>query len=493
MTTTTTASPRTPFGRWKDWVTKETTGGALLLGAAMIALIWANTPWGDGYHAFSSFRIGPDAIGLNLSLAHWAADGLLAIFFFLVGVELKHDLVVGALSNLKQAAVPVIAAVGGMIAPATIYTVVILISGDQTALNGWAIPSATDIAFALAVLAVFGRGLPRALRVFMMTLAVVDDLLAIIIIAIFYTSGLNPVMLLGTAACVAAFYFVIRTRRAPWWILVPLGVLAWWFMFTSGVHATIAGVVLGFCVPARPVHSQQHSRTHQIEQALQPYSAGIVLPIFAFFAAGVTFIGEGGASEILLQPVVLAIVLGLSIGKIIGVMLTTTLVIKLTPLRLPGAIKLPQLLPVAMICGIGFTVSLLIADLSFVDGEHTAGGKIGVLLGTAVSAIIGAVMLSLSAKKARREAEQLEPEQRDLVRITGEERRGLAWDPIILAGIDDDRLPDPDLDHMARLDGLDLKSVEDEFVDHIEEEREVDWGPHSEEGDDGDEDELRYL
>lgn len=491
MTTTTAPAPMTPFMRWKDWVTKETTGGALLLGAALIALIWANTPWGDEYHAFSSFHIGPDAIGLNLSLAHWAADGLLAIFFFLVGVELKHDLVVGALSNLKQAAVPVIAAVGGMIAPALIYTAVVLIAGDRTALNGWAIPSATDIAFALAVLAVFGRGLPRALRVFLMTLAVVDDLLAIIIIAIFYTSELSPVMLLGTVACVAAFFFVIRTRSAPWWILVPLGLLAWWFMFASGVHATIAGVALGFCVPARPIHGEEHSRTHMIDEALQPYSAGIVLPVFAFFAAGVTFLGEGGASEILLQPVVLAIVLGLSTGKLIGVMATTALVTKLTPLKLPDAIRLPQMVPVAMICGIGFTVSLLIADLSFADGEHTAGGKIGVLLGTAVSAIIGAVMLSLSARKARQQAAELEPEQRDLVRITGDERRGLAWDPVVLAGIDDDRLPDPDLDHMARLDGLDLKTVEEEFVDHIEEQRDVDWGPHSEDGDD--EDDRRYL
>lgn len=491
MTTTTAPAPQSLFARWKEWVTKETSGGILLLIAAMIALIWANTPWGDAYHAFSSIQIGPESLGLNMSIGTWASDGLLVFFFFLVGVELKHDLVVGALSNLKQAAVPVIAAVGGMIAPALIYTAVVLISGDRTALNGWAIPSATDIAFALAVLAVFGRGLPRALRVFLMTLAVVDDLLAIIIIAIFYTSGLNPVMLLGTAACIAAFFFVIRTRRSPWWILVPLALLAWWFMFTSGVHATIAGVALGLCVPARPVHSEEHSRTHVIDEALQPYSAGIVLPLFAFFAAGVTFLGEGGASEILLQPVVLAIVLGLTVGKLIGVMTTTALVTKLTPLRLPSAVKLSQLVPVAMICGIGFTVSLLIADLSFTDGEHTAGGKIGVLLGTAVSAIIGAVLLSTAAKKARQEAAALEPDQRDLVRITGEERRGLAWDPVVLAGIDDDRLPDPDLDHMARLDGLDLKAVEEEFIDHLEEERDVNWGPHSSDGDD--EDDRRYL
>lgn len=487
-----TISAPNKMGRLRQWVVKETSGGMLLLAAAAIALIWANTPWGDLYHSLAGFEFGPESLGLNLSAAAWASDALLALFFFLVGVELKHDLAVGALRNLKQAAVPVLAAMGGMVVPAVIFASVVLAAGDRTALNGWAIPVATDIAFALAVLAVFGRGLPRALRVFMMTLAVVDDLLAIVIIAIFYTSQLRPLMLLGTVVAAAAFFYVVRTRHRPWYLLVALGLIAWWFMHASGVHATIAGVVLGFCVPARPIHKEYQPRTVQIVDRLQPLSAGIVLPIFAFFAAGVTVSsGDGGAGRVLLQPVVLAIVAGLVVGKVTGVMLTTVLVTKLTPLRLPDSITLRDLFPVGMICGIGFTVALLIADLSFVDSEHAAGGKIGVLLGTAISAVLGAILLRWAARHPQRTAAGKSAAlDEPVAEITGQETRGLAWDPEILAALDDDQLPDPDLEHMARLDGLELGSLEEEFINHIEEEREFQWGPAS---DDEDGDERRYL
>ncbi|GAA4896851.1 Na+/H+ antiporter NhaA [Tessaracoccus lubricantis] len=480
MTTTVMQRP-SAAARLRLWVTRETTGGALLLAAALVALIWANTPWSEAYHALSEFEVGPEALHLHLPLAAWASDGLLALFFFLVGVELKHDLVLGSLRNLKEAAVPVFAAMGGMAMPAVIYTVVIAVTGDSSAAHGWAIPTATDIAFALAVLAVFGRGLPRALRMFLMTLAVVDDLLAIIVIAVFYTSDLNIVMLLGTVAAAVAFWFVVRTRRWPRWVLLLLGLVAWWFMHSSGVHATIAGVILGFCVPARPVHGEEEPRTHQINDALQPLSAGIVLPVFAFFAAGVTFITGEGIGEILLQPVVLAIVLGLFVGKITGVLLTTTLVTKLTPLRLPDAIGLRDLVPVGLICGMGFTVSLLIADLSFADGDHTAGGKIGVLLGTAISAIVGAIALSRDARMARSADMNLDgvPDVHTEP-ITGQERRELAWRTDVIGFMDGDDIPDPDMEYMAAMDGVDL-DVETEFVDSIEEEREGRYGPEPDE------------
>ena len=478
--TTDVMTPPSAGERLRLWVTRETTGGALLLAAAMVALIWANTPWGEAYHALSQIHVGPESLGLHLSLAHWASDGLLALFFFLVGVELKHDLVAGALRDLKAAAVPVLAAVGGMAMPAIIYTVVIFLTGDSTAAHGWAIPTATDIAFALAVLAVFGRGLPRALRLFLMTLAVIDDLLAIIIIAVFYTADLNIPMLLGTIVAAAIFWFVVGTKRWPKLVLVLLGLVAWWFMHASGVHATIAGVILGFCVPARPVHDEEEPRTVQIEHALQPYSAGIVLPIFAFFAAGVTFITGQGIGEILLQPVVLAIVLGLFLGKVTGVLLTTALVTKLTPLRLPDAVGLRDLVPVGLVCGMGFTVSLLIADLSFVDGEHTAGGKIGVLLGTAISAIAGAIALSHASKLVRStDMNQDGLPDVNVEPITGREHRGLEWRVDRVGYMDGEDLPEPELDYQAALDGFDLDS-EAEFIDSINEERDGRYGPRDE-------------
>lgn len=388
--------------RVRNWVTLETTSGGLLFVAAALALVWANSPWRDGYAGLSSLVVGPAQLHLDLTLASWATDGLLTVFFFVVGVELKHELVAGSLRNVREASVPVIAAMGGMLVPAVFYLVIVLTLDDRTALHGWAIPTATDIAFALAVLAVFGRGLPRALRTFLLTLAVVDDLLAIVIIAIVYTSGLDVLALGGSIVAVAVFAIVVRMRRAPWWILLAIAIVAWWLMHASGVHATIAGVLLGLSVPARIVHGETQTRTHRFERAMRPLSNGIALPVFAFFAAGVTLVGGGGPAEILLQPVVLAIVTGLVLGKLVGVLGVTALVTKLTPLRLPDAIGLRDLLPVAFLTGIGFTVSLLVAQLSFVDSEHTDGARVAVLLGSLIAAILAAASLRWDARKARR-------------------------------------------------------------------------------------------
>jgi len=396
------AHVRAARARYRRWVTTETVSGMLLLVAAALALVWANSPWRDGFTALSGFTFGPEALHLNLSLSAWAADGLLAVFFFVVGVELKHEIVAGSLRNPREAAVPVLAAVGGMATPAILFTVVILTTGDTEALHGWAIPTATDIAFALAVLAIFGRGLPKALRTFLLTLAVVDDLLAIIVIAVFYTGTIDALALAASLVAVAVYAVLVRMRRTRWWLLVPVAVIAWGFMHASGVHATIAGVLLGFTVPARPIHPDKEPRTHRFDDTIRPFSNGVALPVFAFFSAGVSLLDGEGPEGILAQPVVLAIVIAQVVGKLVGVLGATALVTKLTPLRLPDAIGLRDLLPVGFLAGIGFTVSLLIAELSFPDTEHTDGAKIAILIATILAAILAAALLRWDARKTRR-------------------------------------------------------------------------------------------
>lgn len=392
------ALPRS--ARLRRWLSRETTGGVLLLVAAATALVWANSPWWPAYAALSNATVGPAALHLDLSLATWAADGLLAVFFFVVGVELKHEVVAGSLRRPREAAVPVLAAVGGMIVPALLFTGIVVALGDREAVTGWAIPTATDIAFALAVLAIFGRGLPRALRTFLLTLAVVDDLLAITVIAVFYTAAIDLLALAAALAAVGVFAVVARARWARWWVLVPVALVAWGFMHESGVHATIAGVLLGFAVPARAIHGEAIARTDTYDDAVRPFSAAIALPVFAFFAAGVTLVA-GDPLAVLAQPVVVAVVIGLVIGKLVGVLGVTALVTKATPLRLPDGIGIRDLLPIALLCGIGFTVSLLIAGLSFTDGAHADGARIAVLLGTLVSAALAAVLLRWDARRAR--------------------------------------------------------------------------------------------
>ena len=412
MTTAATPSDRTPSSdptppsrgaRLRRWASRETTGGALLIGAALVALLWANSPWRDAYAALSSTVVGPSSpLHLDLSLATWAADGLLAIFFFVVGVELKQEFVAGSLRNPRQAGVPMLAAVGGMAVPAVIFTVVLLVAGDTAALHGWAIPTATDIAFALGVLAVFGRGLPVAIRTFLLTLAVVDDLLAIVVIAIVYTEDLDLAALGLALVAVAVYAVLVRGRRTRWWLLLPVAAVAWAFMHESGIHATIAGVLLGFTVPALAVHGEAESRTHRFERTVRPVSQGIALPVFAFFAAGVSVVGGATpVAELLTQPVVAAIVLALVLGKMIGVLGVTALVTRFTPLRLAAGIGVRDLLPVGLLAGIGFTVSLLIAELSFPDAEHTDGAKIAILAASTIAALLAAVALRWDARRAR--------------------------------------------------------------------------------------------
>lgn len=385
------------------WVTLETTSGGLLVLAAAIALVWANSPWRSGYSALSDLQIGPAALHLDLSLAAWATDGLLAIFFFVVGAELKTEFVSGHLRNLREAAVPMLAAVGGMVIPALFYVGVILVTGDTAALHGWAIPTATDIAFALAILAIFGRGLPAALRTFLLTLAVVDDLLAIIIIAVFYTASVNLLAFLLALVVIAVFAVVARLRWARWWILVPLAIVAWAFMHASGIHATIAGVLLGLVIPARYLFGEGSTRARRYEHVTKPWSSAFALPVFAFFSAGVSLVDGGGAAAMFSQPVVPAIVFGLVVGKIVGVLGTTAVVTKLTRLQLPHGLSLRDLAPIGLLAGIGFTVSLLLAELSFTDSEHSGAAKVAILAATVLAAVLAAVTLRWDSREHRHE------------------------------------------------------------------------------------------
>ena len=403
--------PRTthtlPFPqRLRTWLSRETTGGALLIGAALLALLWANSPWREAYTSLSSTvvglaSLGPIGVHLDLSLSTWAADGLLAIFFFVVGVELKHEFVAGSLRNPKEAGVPMIAAVGGMAVPALVYTAAVLMLDDPGALHGWAIPTATDIAFALGVLAIFGRGLPVAIRTFLLTLAVVDDLLAIVVIAVFYTETIHWGSLLGALACIALFAWHVRSRAPRLFIMVPLALIAWTLMHSSGVHATVAGVLLGFMVPAIAMHGEPESRTHNFEHAVRPFSQGLALPAFAFFAAGVSLVDSGGPAALVGQPVVLAISAGLLLGKVVGVLGATALVTRVTPLRLPAGIGVRDLLPVGFLAGIGFTVSLLISELSFSDSEYADGAKVAILGASVLAAVLGAISLRWDARRTR--------------------------------------------------------------------------------------------
>jgi NhaA family Na+:H+ antiporter len=391
--------------RVADILRKETVGGVLLLAGTVLALAWANSPWSASYEALRDTTVGPAALHLDLTLAQWAADGLLAIFFFVAGLELKREFVAGDLRDPRRAALPVAAAVGGMAAPAVIYTLVNLTGGG---LRGWAIPTATDIAFALAVLAVISTHLPSGLRTFLLTLAVVDDLLAITIIAVFYTSSLHLPWLVLALLPLAAFGVLVQRRVRSWWLLLPLALLTWALVHASGVHATVAGVLLAFTVPV--VRSEAAGGpdagpglAEHFEHRFRPISAGVAVPVFAFFAAGVTIGGLSGLVDSLHDRVALGIVAGLVVGKAIGISGATWLVSRFTDARLDEELGWPDVVGLSLLGGIGFTVSLLIGELAFGAGtpqdDHV---KVGVLAGTLAAALVAAVVLRLRNRRYRR-------------------------------------------------------------------------------------------
>jgi len=392
---------------------KETVGGAVLLAAAAAALIWANSPWSASYHSLTAARLGTDDFGLhlNLSLGSWAADGLLAIFFFVVGLELKREFVAGDLRDPRRAALPIAAAVGGMVVPALIFVAWTAGAGDG-ALRGWAVPTATDIAFAVAVLAVISTHLPSALRTFLLTLAVVDDLLAITVIAVFYTAKINVGALLLALIPLTVFAVLVQRRVRSGWLLIPLALLTWAFVHESGVHATVAGVLLGFTVPVLRSKRDSHGPVTEsdptdpvdptdgpglaehFEHVIRPVSAGLAIPVFAFFAAGVSFGGYDGLVTALRDPIALGIVGGLVVGKTLGVFGTTRLMAAATRAALDASLRWIDVFGVAMLAGIGFTVSLLIGELAYgSDPARQDIVKVAVLAGSLLAALLAAIVL----------------------------------------------------------------------------------------------------
>jgi NhaA family Na+:H+ antiporter len=393
--------------RIADILRKETVGGALLLAAAAVALIWANSPWGTAYETLRDTRIGPASLHLDLSLGTWAADGLLAIFFFVAGLELKREFVAGDLREPRRAALPVAAAIGGMAVPA-LFFVLLNLGRDDGALRGWAIPSATDIAFALAVLAVISTHLPAALRTFLLTLAVVDDLLAILVIAVFYTDELSVTYLLLSFLPLAVFGLLVHKRIRSWWLLFPLAAVTWVLMHESGVHATVAGVLLAFTVPvvrsdAAGGPSAGPGLAEHFEHRIRPISAAVAVPIFAFFSAGVALGGISGLTSSVTDSVAVGITVGLVAGKAIGITGATWLVARFTRAQLDEHLGWPDVVGLSLLGGIGFTVSLLITELAYGLGSSTYDhAKVGILIGTILAAAFAAVILRLRNRTYKR-------------------------------------------------------------------------------------------
>jgi NhaA family Na+:H+ antiporter len=368
---------------------QETVGGAAVLAAAVVAVIWANTPLADAYNALRAYQLGP------LDLQHWAADGALTLFFFVTGLELKREFLVGSLRNPSDALVPIVAAVAGVVTPAAIYIGINAWSGlEGGSLEGWAIPAATDIAFALAVLAVVGRSLPNQLRAFLLTLAVVDDLIVIAIIAFFYTSGLDLVALALAGAGLVVYYILQRVRGESWLWYVPLAIAIWWFMHESGIHATIAGVAMGLLTRVLPDPGEDASPAERLEHTLMPYSAGLAVPFFALMSAGVAV--EGG-SDLLANPIFIGVVAGLVVGKPLGVMAGAWIVTRITRAELNPELAWRDIVGVALLAGVGFTVALLVTELSY-SGADGEAAKTAVLAGSVVAAVLGALVLRRRSK-----------------------------------------------------------------------------------------------
>lgn len=378
--------------RIKKLLHNETNSGALLLIAALIAMLLANSSLADWYFNLANTKIGPEFLGLNLSIQKWAADGLLAVFFFVAGMELKFELVHGSLSNKANAAVPIAAAIGGMVAPALIY---FYFNNGEPTIDGWGIPMATDIAFALAVLGVAGRKLPIELRAFLLSLAVVDDLGAIIVIAIFYTTSLALVQLLVGAACIAAFAIAQRAQLKNRYLYLALGIASWYFIHESGVHATIAGVALGLAMRATAVSAENQTPLERALDQFHPWSAGLCVPVFAFFAAGISVTGLS-VIETISSPVSLGIILGLVLGKPIGVLGFAWLATKLTKAELNKSLYWSDVLAIGFLGGVGFTVSLLITQLAFAPGSDVNSvARLSVLIASLIAAVLATFFLQI--------------------------------------------------------------------------------------------------
>jgi Na+:H+ antiporter, NhaA family len=402
-------SPIRPISALRDFLQSEAAGGVILMLAAALAMFIANSQWGDLYKHILHNKIGPEILLGNqlkqFTLHLWINDGLMAIFFFLVGLEIKREFVDGRLSTWEKRRLPVVAAAAGMLFPALVFLTITRSNPELS--NGWAIPAATDIAFAIGVLALLGKRAPTALKLFLVTVAIVDDMGAVAIIALVYTDGLQTLWLLASAAVLASMYVLNKSgvRAIPAYLI--LSVFLWYFVLRSGVHATIAGVLAAMMIPiiiTPGAPDAKDSPLHKLEHAIHPWSAYLIIPIFGFANAGVDLRGFG--LEVLLEPLPLGIALGLFLGKQIGIFGTIWLSVKTGfGSQLRGATWL-QVYGVSVLCGIGFTMSLFISELAFSGGSDAAEllreeAKTGILLGSIVSAIVGFLILRFAPLHAR--------------------------------------------------------------------------------------------
>ena len=388
-----------------------------MLGFALAGLILANLPaTAHLFETIAETHIAIPRTNIDLPIGHWAQDGLLTVFFLMVGLDLKQELTTGSLANPKAAAVPMLCAVGGMMVPPVLFLAVTALfarfappgpgletiaSGEvysySAIAQGWAVPTATDIAFSLAVLALFAKALPGSIRAFLMTLATVDDLLAIVLIALFFSSLNAWYWFIGIAVCAAAWAFLVRLKRIPWIVAGIVGILAWVMMFEAGVHPTLAGVLVGLLTPSREIYGEKTPRAARYHDKLQPLSALVALPIFALFATGVHF--ESLTLALVVSPVVVGIIVALVVGKPVGIMLVAWLSTHVGGLKMPKGLRVRDLFPAACACGIGFTVSFLIASLAYKNPELSAEARFGVLIASLVAASLSGVLLSRQSKR----------------------------------------------------------------------------------------------
>ena len=378
----------------KKFFLLESASGILLIIAALLALLLANSPLASYYHDFlaTDIQVRIASLDLHKPLFLWINDGLMALFFLLIGMEVKREMIDGALSTRAQAVFPAIAALGGMLAPALIY--LLLNQGNPETQSGWAIPAATDIAFALGVMALLGKRVPTSLKVFLLALAIIDDLGVILIIALFYTAELNMMALAIAGAATLLLFWMNRRGVDRLSLYLLVGTVLWVAVLKSGVHATLAGVILGFMIPnqgRRYVSPLKH-----LEHKLHPWSAYLILPLFAFANAGVSLSGVSLAS--LASPVPLGIMCGLFIGKPLGISLISWLAVTLGIARLPAGCNMRHVVAVSVLCGIGFTMSIFIASLAFgVDGSELATlSRLGILCGSTLAACLGYAVLRMS-------------------------------------------------------------------------------------------------
>ncbi|MNX38831.1 Na(+)/H(+) antiporter NhaA [compost metagenome] len=391
------ATPHRPVSFLQAFLRSEALGGYVLMAAALVALIIANSPAAPVYFDVLGTKLGFEAgpVVLKETVLHWINDGLMAVFFLLVGLEIKREVMDGQLRGVGRIVLPGVAAVGGMAVPALIYVLINL--GSPETLRGWAIPAATDIAFALGILALLGSRVPTSLKIFLTALAILDDLGAIVIIALFYTSELQVFALAMAGALLACLFCLNRAgvlRLTPYLLI---GAVLWYFVLKSGVHATLAGVALALTIPLRPRNQgkpEAHSPLHDLEHALHKPVALLIVPIFGFANAGVSFAGMGLSS--LAQPVPMGVALGLFLGKQLGVFGFAWLAIKSGIASLPRHATMRQVYGVSMLCGIGFTMSLFIGALAFTDAATIDATKIGVLTGSLLSAVLGFLLLRMS-------------------------------------------------------------------------------------------------